>query len=162
MVYKNLNLLTILSLLIFSVNRIIYGQQFTPGPRTAQAAILVGDKIYYIGGNNYESVGANTESDFFYIGGPDRIWVDLESQGVQLPSLIWHTLGVGGAGLINSIFIIGGDRFDETSPDIVFRFDTNTNTLSTSSFKRRPPPRRIDMKAVSHLGKIYTFGGRMI
>src|SRR5688572_5644092 len=100
MLYKNLNLSIILSLLFLLVNKVVYGQNFLPGPRVRQAAVLVGDKIYYIGGIEEPPL---SNSNFFYLG---KAWVDLASQGVDLPSKAGHTVDIGGVNQ-DLIFIIG-------------------------------------------------------
>src|SRR5205814_399872 len=71
MMYKNLNLFVILSLLLLLVNKVVYGQNFIPGPRVGQASVLVGDRIYYIGGPEVTPL-----SNFFYLEF-DKTWIDL-------------------------------------------------------------------------------------
>lgn len=55
----------------------------------------------------------------------------------------------------DSIFIIGGKQYDETSTNYLYKFDTKTNELSVPA-----PPTRLEMKPVSYEGKIYIFDGR--
>src|SRR4051795_11566652 len=144
----NLNLFIILIIL---VNKVVYGQNFNfiPGPRTLQAAVHVGDKIYYIGGQEFAPF---SHSNFFYLE-TDKTWVDLASQGVNLPlTAVGHTADIGG---INQdlIFIIGGEQ------NTVHQFDTKTNTLTTPIIQGKMPPIRGIMNSVSYEGKIYMFGG---
>src|SRR3954451_15709803 len=115
---KNLNLFIILILL---VNEVVYGQDFIPGPRFAHATALVEDKIYYIGGYEYESLYS---SKFLYLEFKKQ-WVDLTSQVVNFPpDKFFHTADIGGVNL-DLIFIIGG-RSEEQNK--VHQFDTKTNT----------------------------------
>src|SRR5436190_19281482 len=100
MMYKNLNLIIILSLL-FLLNKLVSGQRFIPGPRVGQAVVPIGDRTYYIGGI-VKSVSSS--SNFIYL---DKTWVDLTTQGVNLPLKAWHAADIGGANQ-DLIFIVGG------------------------------------------------------
>src|SRR5688572_8517363 len=147
MVYKNLNLFIILIIL---VNKVVYGQNFIPGPRTGQAAVLVGDKIYYTGG--YEFIPL---SNFFYLELEMNTWIDLTNQGVNLPLIAGHAADIGG---INQdlIFMIGGVYGEQ---NIVYQFDTKTNTLTTPLIQGNVPPIRGYINTVSYQGKIYVLDG---
>ncbi|CAG8611028.1 3660_t:CDS:2 [Rhizophagus irregularis] len=138
--------------------------QFIPGTRTGHDAVLIGKKLYFIGGHNYNK---ETEliSDFFYYdleaGLSDAKLVDLRSQkGINLPYMIWHTANIGGANQ-DSIFMIGGVGTVELSNNLVYRFDTRTNTTSIPIIQGNIPPRRRNTDSVSYGGKIYIFGGLM-
>src|SRR5687767_3220314 len=96
-IYKNLNLIIIL---IIFVNKLVYGQNFIPGPRVGQAAVLVRDRVYYTGG---VELPPYSNSNFFYLG---KTWVDLTSQ-VNLPTKRFHAAGIGGTNQ-DLIFMIGG------------------------------------------------------
>jgi N-acetylneuraminic acid mutarotase len=144
--YKGLNLLIILILL---VNKVIYGQNFTPGPREEQTAVLVEDKIYYIGGIE---LAPFSNSNFFYLE-IDKAWVDLTS----FPLNRYYAAGIGGVNQ-DLIFIIGsgGGGLEEQN---VLQFDTKTNTLTASIIKGKIPRNRSFINTVSYKGKIYVFGG---
>src|SRR3954452_3810544 len=131
--YKNLNLFVLLSLLIILVNKVVHGQTFIPGSRLGQASVLLGDKLYYIGG-----LEVTPQSNFIYIGGPERIWVDLPSQGVNLPLKAGHIADIGGANQ-DLIFIIGGVLETQNT---VYQFDTKTNTLTKPIIKGLIPTGR--------------------
>ncbi|RIA79775.1 hypothetical protein C1645_810689 [Glomus cerebriforme] len=156
MVYKNLNLYLIF--IVFSQLFLLANGQFTPGPRLGHKAVLVGKRIYFIGGRNYNK-GVDPTSDFFYFdfGTGSGSIVDLRSQGVNLPYTIWHTANIGGVNQ-DLIYIIGGVQLDETN--LVYQFDTKSNTLSVPIIQGITPPRRRDMDSVSYQGKIYMFSGR--
>jgi hypothetical protein len=155
MVYKNLNLIIILSLLFLSVNKLVYGQSFIPGPRFGQAAVYIEDRIYYVGGFEEETVPK--KSNFFYLE-MEEGWVDLTSQGVNLPTKSGHIADIGGTNQ-DLIFIVGG--FVENQ-NMVYQFDTNTNKLTTpiiQANKGKIPPSRVFTNSVSYKGKIYIFSG---
>src|SRR3954451_7779838 len=101
MVHKNLNLFIILIIL---VNKVVYGQNFIPGPRLGQAAVLIKDKIYYTGGGKTDTAPVPF-GNFFYLE-TDKTWVDL-SQEVNLPLIAAHAADIGGVNQ-DLIFIIGG------------------------------------------------------
>jgi len=66
MSYKYHLIFIILSQLFLLMNRVInVNGQFISGYRTGQATVLVGKKIYFIGGVNYNE-RADATSDFFY------------------------------------------------------------------------------------------------
>jgi N-acetylneuraminic acid mutarotase len=156
MVCKNLNHLIFIIFQFFLLD--IYGQ-FIPGPRIGQTAVLVRDKIYYRGGYTFGELNVNTPSDFFYLGGPTKTWVDLKSQGAEFPLTVSHTANVGCSNQ-DSIFIIGGVQLNESN--LVYQFDTKTNKISVPIIKGKAPPRRGSMSSVSYEGKIYVFSGRTL
>jgi hypothetical protein len=152
---KNLNhklILIIFSQLFLLTNRVVYGQ-FIPGPRVGHTAVLVRDKIYYIGGYDFNASIPET-SDFFYID--TEAWVDLKSQGINLPLKVEHTANIGGVNQ-DLIFIIGGLLMDK---NLVYQFDTKTNVLSTPIIQGKTPNRGF-MNSVSYERKIYIFGGQL-
>jgi N-acetylneuraminic acid mutarotase len=120
MMYKNLYLFVLFLL----VNRVVYGQNFLPGPRVGQQAVLVGDKLYYTGGLESPPL---SNSNFFYLDGQARVWVELKSKGVNMPTKATHMADIGGANQ-DLIFIFGGILEEQNT---VYQFDTKTNTLST-------------------------------
>ncbi|CAB4495217.1 unnamed protein product [Rhizophagus irregularis] len=165
MLYRNLNHYMILIILnqLFNII-IVYGQKFIPEPKIGVEAVLIEDKIYYIGGANPSKTRSeeNPESDIFYLDvNPDDIksfltWVDLK---VKLPYTNGHTADVGGINQ-DSIFIIGGIHYDETNTNYLYRFDTKTYELSVPVIQGKALPTRIARNSVSYKGKIYLFGGR--
>ncbi|RIA84960.1 hypothetical protein C1645_831535 [Glomus cerebriforme] len=169
MVYKNLNYLLIFIIFILSelLNIVVYGQQlYVPKTRVGHAAVRFIDVIYYIGGFdiNY-AINLDPISDFFYldVGTSDNFlkWTDLKSQGVKLPTTIWHSAHLGG-GNQDLIFIVGGLHYDQTNTDYVYIFDTKTNELNIPTvIKGNVPPRRKGINSVIYEGKIYMFGGHM-
>src|SRR6266498_3272717 len=90
--------------LFLLMNRFVHGQ-FIPGPRLGHTANTVGNKIYFIGGYNFDKSSLNSE--IFYFDGEAKTWENVKSQGMKLPSKVEHTANMGG---INQdlIFIIGG------------------------------------------------------
>jgi hypothetical protein len=146
--YKNL----ILNLLFLS--KVIYGQNFIPEPRVGQAAVPIRDRIYYIGGGSL----SNGSSNFFYLES-NKAWVDLTTQGVNLPPKVFHTADVGGTNQ-DLIFIVGGQLEEQ---NLVYQFDTKTNTITTPLIQGKiPPTGRAFMNSVSYKGKIYIFSGLMV
>src|SRR6185437_8234441 len=138
MAYKYLNhylIFIILSQLFLLVNRVVnVNGQSIPGPRVGQKAVLVGKKLYIMGGRNVNK-GPDPTSDFFYYDFEDGLnnanFVDLKSQGVNLPYRVWHTANIGGAN--DSIFIIGGSGYDKTN--LVYQFNTKTNKLNVPTIQ---------------------------
>jgi N-acetylneuraminic acid mutarotase len=165
MMNKNYLIFIILSQLILLMNKVInVNGQFIPGPRVGHKAVLVGKKLYFIGGFNFNKA-VEPLSDLFYYdfeaGLSDTKLVDLRSQqGIELPYVIWHTANIGGADQ-DSIFIIGGLGVGELTNTLVYRLDTKTNTTSIPIIQGKTPPRREDIDSVSYGGKIYIFGGHM-
>ncbi|RIA95404.1 hypothetical protein C1645_734026 [Glomus cerebriforme] len=123
-----------------------------------QAAVLSGGKIYYIGGIYLQGGIDLTASDFFYLGGPEKTWVDLKGQGVKIPLLASHTANIGGVNQ-DLIFIIGGLQLIPNDV-LVYQFDTKTNAISTPVIQGITPSRRSGVNSVSFGGKIYLFSGR--
>jgi hypothetical protein len=151
--YKNL----ILSLLILSVIKVIYGQNFIPGPRIGQLAVSIGDRIYYIGGMGYNRFTNSNSSNFFY--SEANKWVDLTSQGVNLPIFVGNIANIGGANQ-DLIFIIGDVGSGNKEQYEIFQLDTKANTLTTPLIQGKIPPDRnlISINSVSYKGKIYVPG----
>jgi hypothetical protein len=147
--YKNLNLFIILILFVNHV--LVYGQNFRPGPRVGQAAVLVGDRIYYTGGGELTPL-----SRLFYLE-IGKQWVDLSSQVANFPIFkAWHAADVGGANQ-DLIFMIGGRNLELNE---VHQFDTVKNTITTPLIQGKTPMGRQHMRAVSYNGKIYVFSGQ--
>ncbi len=158
MLYKYLNhylIFTILSQLLLLMNNV--NGQLSPRPRIGHDAVLVEKRLYFMGGN-YPSKKAEATSDFFYydfgMGLSNTRFVDLRNR-INLPFIEFHTANIGGANQ-DSIFIIGG-----RGKNLVYQFDTKTNTISIPIIQGPTPPRREDMDSVSYGGKIYIFSGRM-
>ncbi|RIA90349.1 hypothetical protein C1645_823484 [Glomus cerebriforme] len=144
------------------MNIVAYGEGFTPRPRLGQAAVLVENKIYYIGGVNYNE-SESGPSDFFYFDTSSYIWTDLQSQGVNIPFTVWHTANIGGVNE-DSIFIIGGTHYDEIDnayPNYIYRFDTKTNVIDIPEIQGKAPIHRKGVNSISYEGKIYMFGGQI-
>ncbi|RIA90350.1 hypothetical protein C1645_823485 [Glomus cerebriforme] len=141
------------------MNIVVYGAHFIPRPRVGQAAVLVEDKIYYIGGIN-SNESESGPSDFFYLSSMDLFWIDLQSQGVNIPYTAWHTANIGG---INEdyIFIIGGVHFNELNTNYIYRFNTKTNAIDIPVIQGKAPIMRRGVDSVSYEGKIYMFGGQI-
>jgi hypothetical protein len=149
--HKNL----ILSLLFLSVIKVIYGQNFIPGPRIGQEAVSIGDKIYYIGGRGYIKFKNSTFSNFFY--SVANKWVDLTSQGVNLPIIVSNVIANIGGENQDLIFIMGDVGGGSEVKDEVFQFDTKTNTLTTPLIQGKIPS-YASINSVSYKGKIYISG----
>ncbi|RIA84955.1 hypothetical protein C1645_741948 [Glomus cerebriforme] len=170
MMYKNYNHHLIFIILCQLLN-VVFGQQFNPGPLFGHAAVYVEPRnnIYYIGGYNYnnppeDSNISNTSSEFFYLdlqinSANFSKFIDLKSQGVNLPLSVHHNAEVGGVNQ-DSIFIIEGLILDEINNSTLYKFDTNTNELSVPVIQGNAPPIRKGMRSVSYEGKIYLFGGQ--
>jgi N-acetylneuraminic acid mutarotase len=164
MLYKNLNhyLIFIILYQLFSI--MVYGQKFIPEPRIGTPAVLIENKIYYIGGDNPSKSKSeeDPESVIFYhdVNPDDKVnfltWVDLK---VKLPYTNGHAADVGGINQ-DSIFIIGGTHLDETNPNYLYKFDTKTLELSVPLIQGKAPPTFLARRSVSYKGKIYLFGGR--
>jgi hypothetical protein len=144
MIYEKLNhnlIFIILSQLFFLVNRIVYGQ-YVPEPRVASQAVFVNNKIYYIGGLNYNKLTATNSDVFYYDNGAPLSttgllpWVDLGSQ-VKIPHIARHSASLGGADQ-GSIFIIGGTYADVTAP-FVYQFDLKTNAVTPPTIQGTTP-----------------------
>ncbi|CAB4415157.1 unnamed protein product [Rhizophagus irregularis] len=151
---------------MFLMNIVNINGQFIPGARVGQKAVLIGKKLYFTGGRSFDKE-TGLISDLFYYdfgaGLSDAKLVDLRSQeGIKmnLPYMIWHTANIGGTNK-DSIFMLGGLGTVESSNNLVYQFDTNTNTTSMPIIQGITPPRREDMDTVSYGGKIYIFSGRM-
>jgi hypothetical protein len=150
-------------ILFFLVNRIVYGQ-FIPEPHMGSKAVFVGNRIYYIGGIDYDV--SDTTSDVFYFDNGAELsstgllqFVDLKNQAT-FPYVGFHVAGEGGVNQ-DLIFISGGYQLTANSPNVVYQLDTKTNTVTTPIIQGTNPPRREDMDSVSYQGKIYMFGGRV-
>ncbi|PKY19024.1 uncharacterized protein OCT59_001274 [Rhizophagus irregularis] len=161
--YKNLNYYMILIILSQLFNIIIaYGQKFIPEPRLGVVSVLIEDRIYYIGGDDPSKTHseANPENDIFYLDLNIKenflTWVDLK---VKFPIISGHAADVGGINQ-DSIFIIGGNHYDEKNTNYFYRFDTKTNELSVPVIQGKAPPTRVARNSVSYEGKMYLFGGR--
>src|ERR1043166_3187230 len=147
--YKNINLFIVLILL---VDKMVYGQNFIPGPRTGQAAVLIGNRIYYTGGEEFAPL---SKSKFFYYE-LDKMWVDLTSQVVDFPLIkSFHAADIGGVNQ-DLIFMIGGVREEQS---VVHQFDTKTNTLTKPIIQGKIPSGRRFVNSVSYKVKIYVFSG---
>ncbi|PKK68098.1 galactose oxidase [Rhizophagus irregularis] len=154
--YKILNHHLMLILLIqLSLWVTIINGRFIPGPRSGHTAILIGDKIYFIGGYNFSII--SKESDIFYYNG--IAWVDLNNQvsgqGADMPLKFGHTANVGGRKQ-DLIFFIGGDQLP-----LIYQLDTKTNKITSSVILGAFPNRDSlnFMSSVFYEGIIYLFGG---
>ena len=151
-------------ILFFFMNGIVYGQ-FIPGSHVGQRAVLVGSKLYFIGGDDNDE--SDTTSDVFYFDNGAELsstgllqFVDLKNQAT-FPYVGFHVAGEGGVNQ-DLIFISGGYQLTANSPNVVYQLDTKTNTVTTPTIQGTNPPRRKDMDSVSYQGKIYIFGGRIV
>jgi N-acetylneuraminic acid mutarotase len=139
----------------------VHGQAFVPEPRVGQVAALVENKIYFIGGLNS---ALKTMNDIFYYDFESGLnssgWANVQSQEMNLPTIRWLAAHTGAfyKSDRDSIFIIGG--VDETL-NLVYRLDTETNTLRASTIQGKFPPRRMEVSTVSHVGFVYIFSGGM-
>ncbi|CAG8598691.1 uncharacterized protein OCT59_010273 [Rhizophagus irregularis] len=102
-------------------NIIVYGQKFVPESRMLHIAVLIDNKIYYIGGDNPNKTKQNPESDIFYLDVNSDTesfftWVDLK---VRLSQTSSHTANVGGVNQ-DSIYIIGGAHSDEKNTNYLY------------------------------------------
>ncbi|RIA84944.1 hypothetical protein C1645_831518 [Glomus cerebriforme] len=129
----------------------VYGQNYIPGPRVGHAAVYIGDNIYFIGGQNFndsilsEIDPASPKSDFFYL--------DFKRNYGNF--LSWEALTK------IQYFIVGGQHWDNTNTNYLYRFDIKSNGLSVPIIQGKAPPTRKGMNSVSYEGKIYMFGGQM-
>ncbi|RGB27316.1 hypothetical protein C1646_674080 [Rhizophagus diaphanus] len=151
-------------LLIFVLNQLFllgFGQNYVPEPRVGQAAVIIEDKIYYIGGYKFNQ--SQPTSDVFYLDVKELkfTWTDLVSLGANLTLTSWHTASSNGISL-DSIFILGGVHLDEANLNYVYKFDIKTNVISVPIIQgKTPQPRQGMNSAVSIEGKIYIFGGHV-
>uniref|UniRef100_U9THF6 Galactose oxidase n=1 Tax=Rhizophagus irregularis (strain DAOM 181602 / DAOM 197198 / MUCL 43194) TaxID=747089 RepID=U9THF6_RHIID len=149
-------------LLIFVLNQLFllgFGQNYVPEPRVGQAAVIIEDKIYYIGGYKFNQ--SQPTSDVFYLDVKEFkfTWTDLVSLGANLTLTSWHTASPNGISL-DSIFILGGVHLDEANMNYVYKLDIKTNVISVPIIQgKTPQPRQGMNSAVSIEGKIYIFGG---
>ncbi|RIA90109.1 hypothetical protein C1645_805914 [Glomus cerebriforme] len=169
MVYQNLNhylIFIVFSQLFF----LVINGQFIPGSRVGHEGVLVGKRIYFIGGYNTNK-GLDPTSDFFYFDfgvGTGSI-VDLRSQGVNLPltTLVGAPPSRFGytATFVNGvIYYLGGMRQDGNNQlyalfSNIYRYDITTNTWSFKVGTGVVPPTRINHSAVSVDDKICIYGG---
>ncbi|CAG8793851.1 28593_t:CDS:2, partial [Gigaspora margarita] len=137
---------------------------FKPAGRIYQASIIIGNKIYFLGGLNSANIGTN---DLFYldISSPfssiNLEWTDLTSVAPIPVKSAFSPACVGGNN--NSTIYLFEHRLTDnvnSTTLITFTFDLTSqkwNALSTSGIT--PPPRQ-NMKAVVDMyGKIYINGG---
>src|ERR1043166_4316324 len=145
-------IISIFIIFILLVNKVVYGQNFIPGPRIGQRSLVMGDKIYYTGG--YAPL-----KNLFYLE-LNKNWVEVLLTGEikMLPTKFLHAAGIGGVDQ-DIIFMFGGKLEMEGN---VFQLDTKTNTLSFSRVQGTIPPPRGFLNSVSYKGKIYIFGGGML
>ncbi|CAB5193731.1 unnamed protein product [Rhizophagus irregularis] len=158
MIYKIL-LIFVLSQLFLFLNILGIGQNYVPEPRVGQAAVLIEDKIYYIGGYKFNQ--SQLTSDVFYLDVNEFkfIWTDLVSLGANLTLTSWHTASPNGISL-DSIFILGGVHLDEANMNYVYKLDIKTNIISAPIIQgKTPQPRQGMNSAVGIEGKIYILGG---
>ncbi|CAB4415442.1 unnamed protein product [Rhizophagus irregularis] len=156
MLYK----MIIFTILLFLLSlKDVYGQVFVPKPRIGQTATLVDNKIYFIGGLNSALEATN---DIFYYDFESGLnstgWADVQSQGMNLPTISWHAADIGVIFDNDSIFIIGGVG---KVLDLVYKFDTETNTLEVPTIRGEIPPRRMGMSTVRYKDNVYIFSGGM-
>lgn len=159
MLYKMI-IFTILNQLILLSLKDVHGQEFVPEPRIGQTATLVENKIYFIGGLNST---LETTNDIFYYDFESGLnstgWADVQSQGMNLPTIRWHAANTGVLTYNrNSIFIIGGVG---GVLDFVYKFDTKRNTLKVPTIRGEIPPRRMGMSTVGYKENVYIFSGGM-
>ncbi|CAG8563054.1 44023_t:CDS:2, partial [Gigaspora margarita] len=128
---------------------------YTPTPRYAHSAALIGNKLYILGGDNDSPTTQFTPTkDFFYLDisvgfNTSYIpWTDLSSV-VGTPKQSRAAVSAGGPNK-NIIFLFGGG-VENPSSDIplVYTFDTLKNVWDTPTIKGIKPPRREYIKSVT-------------
>ncbi|KAF0496480.1 galactose oxidase [Gigaspora margarita] len=139
---------------------------YTPTPRYAHSAALIGNKLYILGGDNDSPTTQFTPTkDFFYLdisvgfNTSNIPWTDL-SNVVGTPKQSRAAVSAGGPNK-DIIFLFGGG-VENPSSDIplVYTFDNLKNVWNTPTIKGIKPPRREYIKSVTDdTGKMYIFGG---
>ncbi|RIA99403.1 hypothetical protein C1645_730859 [Glomus cerebriforme] len=155
-----------LYIIFFQLIAIIKCQQYIPKGRTYHSAILVGTKIYFIGG--LDSLNLLTH-DFFYLD----ISKSFNKTVEPLPLTDWSDkaseipdhYGAATTALKELIFLIGGD-IGAFETEYIYTYSFNTTELiwkavPVSKFAYFVQRRRFS-NAIANNDKIYLFGGGML
>ncbi|CAG8477789.1 16811_t:CDS:2 [Acaulospora colombiana] len=157
---------SLLSLFIISILSLnIYGAEpFAPEPRSQHSSVLVDSKLYVLGGKLSDQ---SISSELFYLDLSKSFttsnvpWKNLPSIPVQSCSA---AAAVGGSDNL-TIYLFGGIMRDPTTSnpsfnELVYTFDTNSQTWGTPLFYNDQPSRRYAMSAeVTKDEKIFIYGG---
>ncbi|KAF0439194.1 galactose oxidase [Gigaspora margarita] len=158
-------------LYILFFNLITRIDSYTPSPRYFVNSILVGTKIYFLGGWSKNSDGTEgCQNSVFYLdlSAPfdtrnNIPWTDLTSTAGIPVSTCWQVSALGGPDN-SSIYAFGGMMLDKNitlSVDTtVYEFNTKTQQWNTLNISGTPPKRRKEIQIVQdNSGKVYMFGG---
>ncbi|CAI2175321.1 9568_t:CDS:2 [Funneliformis geosporum] len=138
---------------------------FTPIARDAFSSVLVGNALYFFGGQPY-----TISNETFYLdvsqsfNSENPPWIETPSAAIPFGS-IFATVSSTIVNNNPSIYLFGGFMFDPVSLidsfiSFVYTFDPQTFKWDIPQTKGQIPTRRRDIEAVNDSsGKIYIFGG---
>ncbi|CAI2179923.1 12940_t:CDS:2 [Funneliformis geosporum] len=153
------------NIFIFMLSYLIFRVvSFTPEGRLAHSSVLVGNKLYFLGGR----VSKSCTNQVFYLDLSQSFdlttppWISLtQNAGIPFKSC-W------GTALLNdkeqTIYLFGGLMRNDLNQDAfvsnVYSFNLNSLLWNVPTVEGTPPKRRRNMKGViDNTGKIYIFGG---
>ncbi|RIB13387.1 hypothetical protein C2G38_1737405 [Gigaspora rosea] len=169
--FKNIQSFLLIIILLFS----FVNCQNIPNPRCAQTSSLIGNRLYFFGGNlsttdyNSDSASNNTNEVWYLdLSSSFNITTPPWNKDVGMP--IGYILGASCVSPIdNSVFLVGGRMYIPNTATInlgsspVYVFNSNISLWTTpniigfnSSFKMR---NQIQPVIDNYGKKIYTFGG---
>ncbi|RIB05646.1 hypothetical protein C2G38_577429 [Gigaspora rosea] len=168
--FQNIQSLLLIIILLFS----FVNCQNIPKPRYQQTSSLIGNRLYFFGGDlsttdykNYSAANLTNEVWYLDLSSSFNTATPRWNKDVGMP--IGYALGASCVSPIdNSVFLVGGRMFipntatNNLGSSPVYIFNSNISLWTTpsiigfnSSFKMRNQNRPV----IDNSGKIYTFGG---
>ncbi|ORY76628.1 hypothetical protein BCR37DRAFT_361630 [Protomyces lactucae-debilis] len=135
-----------------------------PSPRVGHAALLVGNAFIVFGGDtkqNGDNAGGDNDENLYLLNTSTKLWSVANVTGARPSGRYGHTLNMLGP----KVLVFGGQVDGFFFNDLV-AFDLNTLNhanprweLITPVEGSEPPSSRTNHIAVTHLDKLYVFGG---
>jgi N-acetylneuraminic acid mutarotase len=155
--------------LFFIIYLFVEIESFTPAGRHAHSSVLVGNKLYFLGGLS-DAVNDYTNEVFYLdVSKPFNTqappWNDL-TQSARIPfKSSWATASLSNVNNEQTIYLFGGIAQDLVTSEnnvasMVYSFNLNSLKWNVPTVKGMQPERRRDMRSViDNTGKMYIFGG---
>jgi hypothetical protein len=143
--------------------------QMIPKLRAVSTATLIDSKLYFIGGKESSIINGKVTTEY---NGKEFFYLDV-SVPFNTKKLSWQDLSVfnnipphagatsvkGGANN-NTLFLYGGNLTENTIAELVYTFDTQSNTWSAPPITGFNTIRKIFLTGIiDYNGKMYLYGG---
>ena len=155
------------SFLIFTLCLFLKVESFTPTGRYGHSSVVVGNRLYFFGGNK-NSFNCSNEVFYLDISQPFNIasppWMDLTSNEGMPVNSCWGAVSLSITNNEQNIYLFGGFArdivTDSNVTSFIYKYNLKSGKWETPTIEGQVPKRRGEINAVSdNSGKFYIFGG---